>query len=161
MVKDTPFVRGSAKLQQRIRTISRTLGLPALMPEVGDLLYARTMRRFDRQVDPDENAWPPLAESTLRRKKAEGFEGKPPLVRKGDMRNAIRLIVGNATGATYTNTGAGFRIGIAEEDIAEYATIQNRGNQRIPARRFLGIGRLDVKAVDSLMRRKAIKLGLK
>jgi len=58
----------------------------------------------------------------------------------------------------FTNTGAGIRIGITDPDIATYGVVQNRGNGRVPARRFLGIGRLDVKAVDSKLRRIAAQL---
>jgi hypothetical protein len=96
-----------------------------------------------------------LAESTLRRKAALGYGNEQKLVRKGTMRDAIQIIRGGITGATFTNTGAGVRIGIQDPEIAKYARIQNRGNHHIPARRFLGIGRLDVKSVDSLLRRKA------
>lgn len=80
------------------------------------------------------------------------------LVRTGKLRASIRMIRGGA-GAMYTNTGAGFRIGIQDPEVAEYARYQQNGVPgRIPARRLIGIGRLDVKAVDSLMRRRAAQL---
>ncbi|ALT57997.1 tail completion or Neck1 protein [Pseudomonas phage SM1] len=162
MVMNERYVGGAKKLQQRIATIRRNLALPALTSEIGDLLYRRTMDRFRRMVDPDENPWKDLAPATLRRKQAEGYGDAQKLVRKGFLRDSIQKITGGISGALFINTGAGVRIGITDPGVAEYAAVQNRGSRdgRIPARRFLGIGRLDVKSVDSFLRRKANNLGL-
>lgn len=151
---DTEFVRGAERLGQRIATIRSTLALPALTKETGDLLLKRTLQRFDREVDPDERPWAPLKPSTIEIKRRLGYGHKGKLKRTDAMRNAIRIIRGGL-GTTFTNTGAGVRIGIESPKIAEYAKAQNQGTDRIVARRFLGVGRLDVKAVDSLLRRKA------
>lgn len=157
MVRDTQFVRGAERLGRRIATIRRTLNLPDLTDEIGQLLLNRTLRRFKAEVTPDGIPWEPLKESTIRRKRQLGYGDRQKLQRTDDMRSAIRLIRGGITGAMFTNTGAGVRIAITDPKIAEYARVQNRGSYdgRIPARRFLGIGRLDVKAVDSFLRRKA------
>lgn len=157
MSLDTPYVNGAEKLKQRIATLRSRLQLPALTTEIANLIRRRTIERFDREVDPDGIPWKPLAESTILRKRRGGYGNKKKLVRTESLRGAIRIIRGGL-GATYTNTGAGFRIGVEDPKIAQYARIQNNGNRRIPARRFLGIGRLDVKAVDSLLRRKAKEL---
>lgn len=158
MASDTEFVRGAERLAQRIATIRSRCALPPLVDEIGELLLARTRARFLREVDPDYRPWKPLAEVTLRRKRQEGYGSEQKLVRKGAMRDAIQLIRGRADGGMFTNTGAGIRIGITDPDIATYGVVQNRGNGRVPARRFLGIGRLDVKAVDSKLRRIAAQL---
>lgn len=159
-VRDSAYVGGAAKLQQRIRTLRRNLGLPALIPEIGELLYKRTMDRFRREVTPNEVPWAPLAAATLSRKAREGYGNQQKLVRKGYMRDAIKIIRGNITDSTFVNTGAGLRIGIDDPGVAEYAKAQRRGIPgRMPAREFLGIGRLDVKAVDSFLRRKAATMG--
>lgn len=157
VVRDSHYVRGAERLSRRIGTIRRNLSLPALMPEIGELLLKRTLSRFDREMNPDNIPWLPLAESTLRRKAAEGYGDAPKLVRTREMREAIQIIRGRADGGVFANTGAGLRIGITDPDIAKYGTIHNNGSPsgRTPQRRFLGIGRLDVKAVDSLLRRKA------
>lgn len=160
VMQDTKYVSGARKLGRRIQTIRKNLSLPALIPEIGDLLYKRTMDRFRREVDPNENPWAPLAESTLARKEAEGFGDEQKLVRKGYLRDAIQIIRGGIADATFVNTGAGLRIGITDPGVAEYAKVQRRGIPgRMPAREFLGIGRLDVKAVDSLLRRRAKQAG--
>lgn len=157
MVKDSHYVRGAERLSRRISTIRRNLNLPALTEAVGALLHKRFLDRFDREVTPDGQPWLPLAESTLRRKRALGYGDAKKLVRTTDMRSAIQIIVGRADGGVFANTGAGLRIGISDPEIAKYAKVHNNGSGggRTPQRRFLGIGRLDVKAVDSLLRRKA------
>lgn len=157
MSLDTEYVRGADKLKQRIATVRANLNLPDLTFEIGSLLYRRTKDRFEQQVDPDNRPWKPLAEPTLRIRRRLGYEYKPKLQRTEALKRAIRIIRGGA-GSTFVNTGAGVRIGIQDPEIAKYARAQNQGTPTIPARRFLGIGRLDVKAVDSLMRRKARQL---
>lgn len=158
MATDSPFVKGAEKLSRRIGTIRTRLALPPLTEEIGGLLLRRTLNRFEREVDPDENPWRPLAESTLRRKQAEGYGGKKKLQRTEQMKKAIKLIRGRADGGTFFNTGAGIRIGITDPEVAVRARAQNRGTTRIPMRRFLGIGALDIRAVDSFLRRKARSL---
>jgi hypothetical protein len=160
VINDTHYVRGAQRLGRRINTIRTNLNLPALHNEVGELLLRRFLVRFDRQVSPDDVPWLPLADSTVLRRKRLGLGPTPKLVRTRDMRDAIKVIHGRADGGVFANTGAGLRIGIDDEDIAKYGKVHNNGSGggRTPQRRFLGIGRLDVKAVDSLLRRKARKL---
>ncbi len=152
MANDSEFVDGAAKLSRRIATITERLALPPMIAEIGQLLLRRTMDRFDREIDPDGHPWKPLESSTLKRRDYAGA-GKKMLVRTKLMRNSIQIIKGGLN-ATFTNTGAGLRIGIDSsavdergEHVSVYARIQNR------ERRFLGVGRLDVKAVDGLLRR--------
>lgn len=157
-VRDSHFVRGAERLGRRIDTIRARLGLPLLVEETTQLLLKRVKDRFKREIDPDYRAWKELLPQTLRRKKRDGTANEQKLVRTGSMRDAIRIIRTGTLGTTFLNTGAGLRIGIEEPEIAEYARAQNQGSSTIVARRFLGIGRLDVKAVDSLLRRKAASL---
>lgn len=152
--RDTSYVRGAARLSQRISTISAALNLPVLTESVASLLLARTLRRFDQQVDPDGRPWEPHAESTKRQRGSNATI----LNRTGAMRGAITRIRGNAAGTVYAITGAGARIGIDDPRQVPKGTYHQYGTRHIPQRRFLGIGRLDVKAVDSLLRRKSIAL---
>lgn len=156
---DTRYVRGAEKLGKRIATIRAVLSVPALVQEANQLLLRRTLRRFDQQVDPDNRPWTPLAESTLaRRGRAGGSKGSPILVQSGELRRSIKIIKGGA-GTIYTNTGAEGRIGVeGSESLVGKARAHQRGTKNIPVRRFLGIGRPDVKAVDGLLRRKAESL---
>lgn len=157
MAEDTATVKGAAKLSRRIRTLRQKYSLPPLINEIGALLYRRTMERFAREITPDYAPWADLKPATLRRKAAQGYGDKQKLERTSAMRKAIQLIRGRADGGTFANTGASARIGIVDPEIAEYARIQNVGDRsgRIVSRRFLGIGALDVKAVDSFLRRRA------
>lgn len=154
MATDTKFVKGADKLRERISTIRRNLNLPALEESISVLLHTRTMRRFDQQTDPDGNRWPELKPSSLKDKKYKGYAERPMLVRTKDLRSAIRVIRGGV-GTLAINTGAGFRIGVEDRRIASYGRFLNFGTAGMKARRFLGIGALDIKAVDSLLRRKA------
>lgn len=158
MAIDTPFVRGADKLKVRLDTIRRSLDISLLLEETKDLIHRRTIRRFEQEVDPDGKPWAKLKASSLRRKARKGAGDRQILVQTGAMKKAIKIIRGGV-GSTFTNVGAGFRIGIQDPQIAEYARVQNRGYGSIPKRRFLGIGALDIKAVDSLLRRKATAIG--
>lgn len=157
--QDTKYVRGAERLGRRIATIRAAVSVPVLVREANELLLRRTLDRFDREVDPDGKPWPALAGSTLeRRKRANGFVGKPKLVQTGELRASIQLIRGGE-GTLYTNTGAGGRIGIeGDEALVGKARAHQRGYKNIPVRRFLGIGKNDVTAVDGLLRRTAAKL---
>lgn len=157
-LRDTRTVRGAQKLGQRIRTIRTRTNLPAMVDDILELLHRRTMSRFAREVTPDNEPWLPLAEYTLRRKKQLGYGNKQKLVRTDTMRRSIKVIRGRADGGIFVNTGAGGRIGITDPKVAEYANKQNKGSEHIPARQFLGIGRLDIKSVDSFLRRRATQL---
>lgn len=154
-IKDSRYVSGAAKLGRRISTIRQRYNVEDLTAEIGQLLLRRTLDRFAREVDPDGTPWEDLAPFTLRRKKALGYGNKQKLERTGALKRSIKLIRGTAAGSIFTNTGAGVRIGVNDTSVVDYARIQNYGAGRVPARRFLGIGALDVKAVDSFLRRRA------
>jgi phage gpG-like protein len=153
-----PVVRGAERLARRIKTIRTRYALPPLMDEIGDLLLRRVKKRFKAELTPDYQPWAALRPATLVRKQRMGYGGKQKLERTGSLKEAIQVIKGRADGGTFFNTGAGFRIGIEDPKIARYGSIQNKGNGRIVARRFLGIGALDIRAVDSFLRRKAARL---
>lgn len=154
MARDSKFVNGATRLSQRIRTIRNSLALPVLTAEIGELLLRRTLDRFDREVDPDGKPWKPLSGQTLITKRRKGSGGRKMLVESGVLRASIDVIKGGS-GSTFTNTGAGVRIGVQEGKSAKVARWQNNGTGHVPARRFLGIGALDVKSVDSFLRRRA------
>ena len=148
------FVYGARRLQVRIATIRAALVLPALSQELGKLLVRRTLERFDREVDPGERPWKALKTDTLKRRSGSG--STKILNRTGALRGAIRLIRGGQD-SIYTNTGAGVRIGVDDPRQLTKARTHQRGYPKgnIPARRFLGIGKNDVKSVDSFLRRRA------
>lgn len=150
-VRDSEYIRGAARLGQRLNTLRVTLALPPMMEEIENLLLNRTLRRFDQEVDPDGRPWRELSFETRKRKPL----GSKKLRETGQMRASIKRIKGSAAGAMYAITGAGFRIGIDDPDQVDKGRAHQYGTRHIPVRRFLGIGRLDVKAVDSLLRRKA------
>jgi hypothetical protein len=161
MSEDTKFVQGAAKLSQRIATIRDRLALPVMVEQIGKRLLERTWDRFDKQVDPDGVKWKKLEDSTLERRARAGITSNEILKRSRRLRESIKIIKGGA-GSTFFNTGAGLRIGIDPsatgtrgESMAAYAAVMQRGDNKhgTKPRRFLGIGALDVKSVDSLLRR--------
>lgn len=156
---DTRTVTGADKLKLRIATLRATLALPALTDEIGRLLLKRHLTRFDAEKDPDGEPWKALKPSYAARKAREVGPRKL-LVTTGEMRKSIQIIRGDDTGTIFTNTGAGIRIGIRNPRVIVRARTHNRGYPRgkVPMRKFLGIGKLDIKAVDSLLRRQADKL---
>lgn len=151
---DTPFVKGVEKLQRRIATIRKSVALPELTSEIGGLLLIRTLRRFEAEVDPNQRPWVPLAKITEETKKRKGAGGRKILQQTGDLKHSIRLIRGGA-GTLFTNTGASVRIGVDNPKTLMRATAAQKGLGSNPQRRFFGLGALDIKAVDSLLRRKA------
>lgn len=154
LATDTKFTNGAARLSKRIATIRANLQLPVLTREIGELLLRRTHDRFDQEVDPDGEPWRELAAATIIAKRRMGYGARGKLKRTGKLRDSIKLLRGNVAGSLYTNTGAGVRIGVEDPAVAKYGRVHQNSSRTVPRRRFLGIGRLDVKAVDSLLRRR-------
>lgn len=149
---DTHFVRGAAKIAKRIRTIQARTQIALHSGLLEDLLLRRIKDRFERQVDPDGRPWPRAAASTLKRKT------NPKLLqRSGTLLRSIAIIRVNNRGLAVA-TGAGFRIGVTDPEAARYGRFHQFGIG-VPQRRFLGIGELDRKAVDSLLRRVILGAG--
>ena len=163
MVTDTRYVNGAQRLAQRIRTIRAGLALGPMVDEIGDLLLKRTLKRFDSEVDPDGRPWPELSHGRQQRRARDGHSGKMLNV-TGALRGSIHLIRGAVDFVrVYTNTGSGIRIGVEPGEQAMKAYVHNYGWKRkpggpIPQRRIFGIGALDVKSVDSFLRRRAQSL---
>lgn len=136
-----------------------------------NLILERTQQRFDpvntsntAQKTPRNKKWRPLAKATIR----SGGTQSRKLYREGTLKDSIAVIKDNLKSALYTNTGAGFRVGVrADSEAAEYARIQNQGGWAgknnlvwIPARRFLGIGQADKIAINKLIKSVADKEGI-
>lgn len=158
MAIDTRTVTGADKLKLRIATVRASLQLPKLVDEIGVLLLRRVKDRFVKGIDADYQPWTPLSPNTIKEKARLGYGDKGMLRRTDAMFNAIHIIRGSNAGAIVMNSGAGVRIGINDPLILTRARTHQRGSRKVPARPFLGVGRLDIKAVDSLMRRKAAQL---
>lgn len=156
MATDGRYTAGVARISDRLSRIKTVLSVAVLQEEIGNLLLRRTLTRFDREVDPDERPWTPLQSSTLERRKRQGVKGKKILVQTGALRGSIRRIRGSASGVVAVNTGAGFRIGVDDPEQFAKASAHQRGTGSVPVRRFLGVGRLDVRSVDSFLRRRSI-----
>jgi len=74
------------------------------------------------------------------------------------LRDSIGVIRGRNAGLLTSNTGLGFRVGVTDPEVAWYARVQNYGTDRIPARPFMGLNELDIRAYRSLASRKLKKL---
>ncbi len=156
MATDSQFVDGAGKLSRRISTITAKLALPLMTQQIGGLLERRIKERFDKEVNADNQKWKDLKPNTIKRKSMQGYGATKKLVREGTLRDSIKIIKGGS-GSFAINTGAGVRIGVDDkaidkdgDPVSVYARIQNRERNQ---RQFLGIGRLDIKSVDSFLRR--------
>ena len=152
----TSYVRGAERLAQRINTIRTNTGVTLGSNVILELLLRRTEERFARQVDPDGVPWPGRMTHGTRGKVDKRSAGLPLLVRTGKLRDSIGIIRGFTPGQLGVATGAQGRIGIKDPRVAFYARMHQLGIGQ-ERRRFLGIGALDVKAVDSLLRRAIIQ----
>jgi hypothetical protein len=85
----------------------------------------------------EQDAWPPLAESTIADKTRKGYPVPAPLLREGTMRDSIRHEV------EPTAVGADLTVG-SEEAIAKY---QEMGTATIPPRPFLAKSAVEVLPV--------------
>lgn len=155
------YVTGAEKVVNRLRTIRASTATVLHGDHLQDLLLKRTKERFLKQVDPDGNKWRPLAQATLDDKIKRG-KRTAILQRTGLLYNSIAIIKRNQT-TLASATGAGFSIGVINSNDGEYGSdpgIYGRAHQfgtgRVPKRRFLGMGPLDVKAVDSMLRREIL-----
>lgn len=135
------------KIRADIRT---TLG-----NKVPALLLRRHKDRFNRQVDPDERPWQELADSTLERRRRGGSARRKILHDTERLKRGIALIRGRS--ALAVNTGADIRIGVKDAVAAAYGRYHQRGEGGQVQRRFLGIGRGDVRAVDLLLKSAIIR----
>ena len=164
MSLDNRFVHGIDKLKRRIDTIKAGVpfALNAAMDDVGKLLLKRIKDRYIRQVNPDGIAWESLAQSTLKRKKypPTKTEFRTTILKSTELLfNSIDLVKTDKERFFASATGAGVRIGVVNEKAAAYGRLHQNGiKNRLPQRRFLGISQLDIKATDSLLRRRIDKL---
>lgn len=153
-------VTGDKALLARIATIQAGIGPLVSRERLGAFLLRRMLARFDREEDPDGKKWVPRSARTRGSHKL--------LNRTGVLRGSIGLLGGEGGTGFGVNTGAGFRIGIRSHSVTDasgrtinpalYGKALHQGTKTIPQRRILGIGALDVKAVDSLLRREMAKL---
>ena len=152
-------VSGQQALISKLKRVRRGLPDVVASEEAKLLLVRRILARFDSQVTPDGSPWEPLKPRTIAIKKRMGAPRPAQgLYRWGALRASIGVIQGSNAGLLAVNTGMGFRIGVTDPDVAGYARIQQYGNDRIPARPFLGLSDLDIKSYRSLASRKLKRL---
>lgn len=148
------IVQGLKQVRQRFSTIVRDARLDSFMER-------RVLQRFDAGVSPSGVKWAPLLPQTEKRKERDSAGGEAPLVRSGNLRDAIRVIVGSREGKFAVNTGLGFRVGIDDEEASEYGRVHNYGlfspitKRKLPMRKFIGVSAGDVVEVERLLKAKA------
>jgi hypothetical protein len=152
-------ITGQKRLVSRIKRIRN--GLPPVLDDESakQLLIRRIRARFIAEVSPDGTPWAPLAAKTVANKKRKG-RGAPEkkLIDSRSLYRAFGEISSSAGGLLAFSTGAGFRIGVDDPEVAEYGRIQNYGNSRIPARPFIGLSPQDVESYVRAIRRKLNRL---
>lgn len=78
------------RVQKGLQLLSRAgYFLPPVLEELGEDVVRHTDDRWEKEVDPEGNAWAPLAPSTIKQKELEGKRTKI-LQRDGFLRHSIR-----------------------------------------------------------------------
>lgn len=129
-----------------------------LLNDIGELLFDRTLERFDLEIDPDGRPWAPLSPDYLasNKKKRSRFPNNI-LRRSGGLRQTINFrIEGDSV-----IVGAGADQGIVGEALANdparrsgpffYAATHQFGRGAIPARPYLGFSDDDDRSVETLI----------
>lgn len=161
-------VRGTSKVKRHLDTAIAATSYVLHQKRLEKLLLERTQGRFQKagdsdkiaQRDPSGRPWKALSPETLRHPRASN---ERKLYRDAHLLNSIAVIRSNMRSSVLQSpTGGGFRIGIRPGSPAEeYARVHQFGasntgrsrTTRVPQRRFLGIGKLDVIAVDRFINR--------
>lgn len=147
-------VIGGAEVARRLKALRTGIRATLQDSQVADLLEKRVRGRFAEGVDPNNNPWPGLMESTVERKYREGVKEPKALLRATDrLYNSIKIIQGGVAGLLAGNTGLGFRIGVSDPYAASYGRLHNFGIGQ-EKRQFIGLSRLDVIAVSAYVRRR-------
>lgn len=155
---DTKQVVGAAALNRRLRRIREGVNATLLNDrEITEFLVDRNRRRFREGVDPDGIRWTPLKKGTLRRKKWDGVaQANRPLYRTGLLYRSIGVLSRKRGEFGIAAVGT-YRLGVRDPKAAAYGAYHQFGIG-VPQRRFLGISALDIKAVDSMLRRAIIRI---
>lgn len=152
---DTRTVTGATAAIQKLHRLRDEVLELAVDQDVRQLLLLRVRGRFEMGVDPQGNPWASLLEKTIEKKRRKGYPyPEKPLQASLRLKNAIAIISGSNQGLFAGATGAGFRIGIEDPIAAQYGRIQNYGTSVLPARKFIGLGPLDTRAVQALLNRR-------
>lgn len=144
---------------RRLNELQRdTEDLSPAMREVAAFLQERTLQSFDAESAPDSKPWAPLAPSTLRQKRKEGY-ADTILQRTRNLRDSIhaRSDYRSATAGTNEEYAAIHQFG-GEIDIPARAAAAGFGSISahtitIPARPFLGFGPGDEDEIVDIIRR--------
>ncbi len=97
--------------------------LEALGPHIVERACQIIQKKARATIGHEHDAWPDLAESTIRDKAAKGYKTPAPLLRSGEMRDSIEYVVDGLQGSVGSNL--------------EIAVYQELGTSRIPPRSFL------------------------
>lgn len=151
---DTRQVKGATAFIQKLKRVRAASVGVVSDPQIQNLLLRRVRGRFAQGVSPDGTPWPGLLESTIAAKRRKGSRNPSALLQDScRLFGALQIIQGGNAGLLAGNTGLGFRIGIDDPVAAEYGRLHNYGLAGQEQRQFIGISRLDVVAVSSLLRR--------
>lgn len=149
----TPKVRGHQEIITRLRKVAAGVSSAAVGADIEKFMEDRVKLRFSRQRDPDGNKWDAISPQWAKRKGNNKI-----LTHSGTLRKAIKVVRRNA-GSLASSTGLGFSIGVDPDatdpngvPAIQYGRVHNFGMGRHPPRRFLGMGALDIRALQDRMR---------
>ncbi len=148
------------RILARIKNIRERMPETIQNPQLMDFMERRFRERFDKGVDPEGNRWAPLKQVTINLKLRQGVppsDAGKPLIRTRRLRNSIRAIRTNA--GFQSATGLGFRVGVTDDEAAEYGRLHDQGlAKRTVQRKFMGVSARDAKALTDLIRREVRRL---
>lgn len=103
-----------------------------LLQRLGATVKGQTLSRFNTETDPDGNAWAPLAPNTIVQKGSSGI-----LEDSGTLMGSIMVQASGNEAVVGTNV--------------EYASFNQEGTRKMPARPFMGIGGDDFDQIKTVI----------
>ncbi len=108
-----------------------------MLQEMGPLLVAAVRDRIEKKkAGPDGVRWKPWATSTAIARRREGTAGTGLLLRTGELRDSIEYTV------------QGPKVSVSTR--LPYAQYLQNGSSRMPARPFLGMGKVERQIVQNV-----------
>lgn len=137
-IDDREFTKALESLGQKLSDPS------AALRSVGEYMLLKTRDRFDREVDPENKAWAPLAAATIKAKQRKRDQGKGGLAPSGILKESGLL----RDTITYQLKKDGVLIGTPRA----YGQYHQFGTKRMPMRQFLGVDDEDKAEILAIFR---------
>lgn len=140
-----------SKVSLRLTRISKGFDkeVPLLIKDIAGIFSISMRDNFESRnagkqlVD---GGWKELKDSTIRDRKRKGYQPGPILVRSGKMKKSIR-----------PNNVRKYSAEVGSFDV-DYAHYHQKGNKRLPARKFIGATKDGIKSAEGRIQRFGRKI---